>query len=167
MPPRRTKGTIDQALTAEIDPVHNEEDLTGVLADQEADLTEMVLRNDTAVIPEIDEAWQRENRVGSRPFDEPVEFPEPPAHEEVWPTYPELHREGAGKFDKCNVAEDHALHNPGHSVTVIHTYLDAHDLHGRLVIKVVCFGTPGAYEHGLQNCYFTEFVEIQRPSSEE
>ncbi len=70
--------------------------------------------------------------------------------------YEEQHVDGEGVYTHCNVAEDHAFLNLGHSVSVIRDRDDA----GEPILRVWCLGTPEAYINGVRNCVYFEEVRI-------
>lgn len=98
-----------------------------------------------------------ESTTGPEVNDEPEETEMPTQA----PTRVKRHVEGDGKLERCNVAESHAIENPGHSVTTIVDYKVGDDSITPF-LSVTCNGDPAAFERGRRNCYFHEDLPINQ-----
>jgi hypothetical protein len=71
------------------------------------------------------------------------------------------HVEGNNKYPQCNIAEDHALNHPGHSVTVIQD-LRTEDGETFTVLVVACMGSPVIFmqDGDERDCGFVEEMRL-------
>lgn len=70
------------------------------------------------------------------------------------------HTDGNKKYGRCNIAEDHALNNPGHSVSVIQDITTKEDGSPGTMLRVWCIGTPEAFMNDKRDCEFVEEIDL-------